>query len=149
MSQPHACLSRQSYLCHLEIAVGATNPQAGTQASIPPVILDRCRIDYGGNLVLGSTGKLDVEFTNESSVTADLVRIRVDLLGNVTNVRDVGTFSPGVSVRHRVRNEQGQIMVFPVFGGHKNRAHCAITMVRFVDGTTWVSPSFLEEQQGT
>jgi hypothetical protein len=128
--------------------MGASNAQAGRRAEIPPVIMDGCKIEFSGGLIFGQTGMLDVEFTNESGITADLVRIRVQLLDGVTNVRDVGTFAPGISIKHRVRNEQGQPMVFPLFGGKKNAPSCAIVMVHFVDGTTWVNSKFAQEQSG-
>jgi hypothetical protein len=127
-------------------AMGAANPQAGLQPNVPPIILDGCKIEYSGGLVFGQTGFLDVEFSNESNVTADLVRIRVQLLDGVTNIRDVGTFTPGISIKHRVRNEAGQVMVFPLFGGKKNAPRCTIVMVHFIDGTTWVSRAFAREQ---
>jgi hypothetical protein len=67
-----------------------------------------------------------------------LVRIRVNLMDNITNVRDVGVFSPGISVKHKVRNE-------PFFGGKKNRPHCSIVMVHFKDGSTWMSPTLMSD----
>ncbi len=111
--------------------------------TMSPVILDGCRIEYSGGLLFGTTGKLDVEFTNEGTVTADMVRIRVNLLQGQNNVRDVGVFSPGISIKHRVRNEQGQTMVFPFFGGAARKGlRCSIVMVHFVDGSTWTSAAF-------
>ena len=63
----------------------------------------------------------------------------VKLLGGETNVRDVGTFSPGISIKHRVRNEQGRFITFPLFGGRQNRPECDIVWVKFADGTTWTA----------
>ncbi len=50
--------------------MGAVKSQASRQVDIPPIILDACKIEYSGGLVLGTTGKLDVEFISESSVVA-------------------------------------------------------------------------------
>jgi hypothetical protein len=72
-------------------------------------------------------------------VTATVVRIKVKLLGGETNVGDVGTFSPGISIKHRVRNEQDQLITFPPFGGPRNRPECGIVWVKFGDGTTWTA----------
>jgi hypothetical protein len=140
-----ACLGPIGAQADTPPTMGAVNSQASRQVDIPPIILDACKIEYSGGLVLGTTGKLDVEFTNESSVVADLVRIRVNLMDSITNVRDVGVFSPGVSIKHKVRNEQGETMVFPFFGGKKNRPHCSIVMVHFKDGSTWMSPTLMSD----
>ncbi len=107
-----------------------------------PVILDGCRIEYAGGIVFAKTGMLNVEFANEGDVTADMVRIQVRLLDGATNVRDVGMFAPGVSIKHRVRNEQGQVLTFPMFGGKRNALACSIVMVHFVDGSSWRAEDF-------
>jgi hypothetical protein len=87
-------------------------------------------------LPLASTSSgMAIEFVNESNKTADLVNFAVDSNGQRFVIRDVGTFSPGISISHTYRTGQGQSFVLPQFIPPNVRCHVA--SVRFVDGTVW------------
>ncbi|MGH7727875.1 MAG: hypothetical protein ACREM2_03665 [Vulcanimicrobiaceae bacterium] len=78
---------------------------------------------------------MHIQFTNESQKAADLVNFDVDSNGNHFVIRDVGTFSPGVSIDHTYRNGNGQAFVLPAFIAP--HVTCSVASVRFVDRTVW------------
>ncbi|MDQ2908074.1 MAG: hypothetical protein M3R44_01830 [Candidatus Eremiobacteraeota bacterium] len=85
--------------------------------------------------IASSSSGIAIEFTNESQKTADLVNFAVDSNGENFVIRDVGTFSPGVSIKHEYRNGSGQAFVLPAFiAPHVN---CRVASVKFTDGTVW------------
>lgn len=81
-----------------------------------------------------STG-IQIQFTNETDKTVDLVNFAVDSNGTQFVIRDVGKFSPGVSIDHQYRNGAGQAFVLPALIAPNIR--CRVASVRFEDGSTW------------
>jgi hypothetical protein len=108
------------------------NPAPATGSEGPPIVVDDCElvyrkgfIAYKNNGAYASEIRLRIEFTNESSKTADLIEFRV--LGNNGSIqRDVGTFESGVEVTHE----------FTPTGSGAPRA-CVAQSVHFTDGTVW------------
>jgi hypothetical protein len=89
-----------------------------------------------GGIPLSTTSSgIKIEFVNESAKTADLVNFDVNSNGTHFVIRDVGTFSPGISIVHKYRNGSGQSFVLPSFIAPKIKCHVA--SVRFADGTSW------------
>jgi hypothetical protein len=78
---------------------------------------------------------MHIQFTNESNRTADLVNFAVNANGTQFVIRDVGTFSPGVSIDHKYRNGAGQPFVLPAFIAPDIK--CNVSSVRFTDGWIW------------
>jgi hypothetical protein len=76
-----------------------------------------------------------IEFVNESSQTATLVNFAVDSGGERFVIRDVGTFSPGTSIKHQYRNGFGQAFILPAFIAPN--VSCHVASVKFADGTVW------------
>ena len=107
-------------------------------ATVSPIQIDNCRLDYqvGGLLgVLGkTTGALMIKFTNESDKAIVVARFSVDVDGKDVSVRDVGTFSPGITVDHKFKDYAGNIQF--VFS-RQPQPKCAVTFVKYADGTIW------------
>jgi hypothetical protein len=85
-----------------------------------------------------STG-MHIVFTNESDKVADLVNFEVRSNGVQFVIRDVGTFSPGISIDHSYRNGAGQAFILPAF--IPPDVTCRVASVRFTDQSVWPSPA--------
>jgi len=104
-----------------------------------PVQLESCRLGTRGGELMAKTGDLEIQFTNEGAVAADLIRFRVKWSEDDTAyIRDQGKFSPGVTVTHKFKQSRGQL-TSPLFS--KPHIRCAIETVHFVDGTVWTNPN--------
>ena len=99
-----------------------------------------------------STG-IAIEFVNESNQPATLVNFNVNSAGGQFVIRDVGKFSPGVSIKHQYRKGVGQAFVLPEFIAPK--ISCEVASVTFADGTVWrkgqpiAAPAVPATQAGT
>jgi hypothetical protein len=125
-------------------------PVATSAALAPsPVQIDLCRLDYtnngsGGLGVIGllgaaskSTGQLKIKFTNESDRELSVVRFAVDLEGKAASIRDVGKFSPGITVDHGFKDFAGSTQwVF----SRQLHPTCHVSYVKYADGTAWSLP---------
>ena len=125
-------------------ALFAAAASAAAASSTPPVTINSCGpiIDknqtqnyFGVNVPVSTSAGIGIEFVNESKQTATLVNFAVDSNGDQFVIRDVGKFSPGVSIKHQYRNGQGQSFVLPAFIAPKIKCHVA--SVEFADGTVW------------
>lgn len=85
--------------------------------------------------VASTSNGIQIQFTNESEKTANLINFAVDSNGRSFVIRDVGTFSPGIEITHRYRNGSGQAFLLPEFVSPKIKCH--VDSVRFADGTVW------------
>ena len=122
-----------------------TNPRP---PSTSPVQVESCKIATRGGEVLAKTGDLEIQFTNEGDLTADVIRFRVRWSGDDTSyIRDAGRFSPGVTVTHRFRQARGQL-ISPLFS--RPNLRCAVETVHFTDGSVWTNPNAgVDESSGT
>ncbi len=135
----------------LAIAMGVRH-DAGAQTMPPvvtplgnasPVTINSCTVipgqgtgpSIGGIQLAQSSAGIAIQFVNESTKTADLVNFAVDSNGQHFVIRDIGKFSPGVSIKHRYSNGAGQSFILPAFISPKLTCHVA--SVRFTDGSTW------------
>jgi len=119
-------------------------PTIVADASVPPVTINSCGpiLDKNSQTTIAgipipaaaSTG-IAIEFVNESNKPATLVNFDVQSAGDQFVIRDVGTFSPGVSIKHQYRNGQGQAFLLPQFIAPK--VSCDVASVTFADGTIW------------
>lgn len=107
-----------------------------------PVQINSCAPDLSGGTqtvfgipVASTSNGIDIQFTNQSSKTADLINFGVNSNGRNFVIRDVGTFSPGIEITHRYSNGAGQAFVLPAFISPKFT--CKVDSVRFIDGTIW------------
>ncbi len=117
----------------LNVPNTSTAPPGG-----PPIEVEDCKLREIGGLVLAKTGKLEIQFTNESNVPADLVRFRVAWAPDkYAFIRDQGNFAPGITVKHLFRQSEGAL-ISPLFS-HPN-LRCGVESVHFKDGTQWTRP---------
>ncbi len=86
-----------------------------------------------------SSSGMRIVFTNESNKVADLVNFQVRANGVQFVIRDVGTFSPGVTIDHRFSNGAGQAYVLPAF--IPPDVQCSVLSIRFVDRSVWPATS--------
>jgi hypothetical protein len=124
----------------LAVVLG-TRPAAFAQSQ-SPITINSCNVlqgqsgpSIGGFAITQSSAGLHIEFVNESNKTANLVNFAVDSNGQHFVIRDVGTFSPGVSIKHDYRNGAGQSFVLPAFIAPK--VTCDVASVRFSDDSVW------------
>jgi hypothetical protein len=109
-----------------------------------PVQIDNCRLEYnsgGGFGLIGmlvkTTGQLKIKFTNEGDKQISTVRFRVNLDSQTLSVRDVGKFSPNVTVDHGFKDYSGTMSF--VFS-RQPQPKCHVTFVKYADGSVWGLP---------
>jgi len=122
-------------------AIAAIAIPAAAKSS--PVIVDYCHIDYqqGPNVTPSAaialtkkSGPLEIKFTNESSKTATIIRFGVTMEHSTASIRDVGTFSPGITIHHKFHDFAGQTKF--IFA-NEPQPQCTVQYVKFSDDTTW------------
>jgi hypothetical protein len=126
------------------VALSPAAPLVLADAGVPPVTINSCGpiLDKNSQPTIAgipipaqaSTG-IQIEFVNESAQTATLVNFNVNSAGNQFVIRDVGKFSPGVSINHQYRKGAGQAYVLPDFIAPK--ISCDVASVTFADGSVW------------
>jgi hypothetical protein len=90
---------------------------------------------FDGMPLATTSSGIAIQFVNDANKTADLVNFAVNSNGQQFVIRDVGTFSPGVSISHTYRTGAGQSFVLPQLIAPNIRCHVA--SVRFADGSVW------------
>jgi hypothetical protein len=78
-----------------------------------------------------TTDGLRIVFENKTSVPATEVGFHVGYRGATAFVRDVGTFSPGVSIDHTY----SEFVDYAYLGTEPNA--CRAAFVKFADGSEW------------
>jgi type II secretory pathway component PulC len=105
-----------------------------------PIQVEDCKTPYVGGLLLAETiEKFTIVFTNEGSVTADLVRFEIHLGQEDIFIRDVGKFEPGITVTHVFRKRGGNVVTSPLFAPAP--FYCGVASAHFIDGTDWTPSS--------
>jgi hypothetical protein len=126
-----ACLAVLALCGPLPVLAGASDP----------VILNSCGLSYDSTNVASQITGLEAQFTNNGPRTAQVVNIKADIAGNTQVIRDVGTFSPGIEIKHKYRTNTGQFALPTVLGtilsGRPN-VTCSIDSVAWDDGTKWI-----------
>jgi len=106
-------------------------PQTGSIGS--PVTVNDCSLWYVQRGLVKTVVGLKIEFTNESSKTADLVTFATTSgIGSAT-IRDVGSYQPGAEVTHKFR----QFSWTREWAFDNPNLHCSVQAVHFTDGTVW------------
>lgn len=105
--------------------------------SCGPIINDKNATTniFGVPVPASMSSGIQIEFVNSASVAATLVNFAVDSAGDHFVIRDVGTFSPGVSIKHQFRNGSGQAFVLPAFIAPN--VTCRVDSAQFSDGSVW------------
>lgn len=102
----------------------------------PPVEINECAVLYRGGWLVGQAAGVKIEFTNDTDKKADVINFGVSDGGSHGgNIRDVGSFAPGIEVRHKYRAGDGMMMFSPLFS-HPHIS-CSVVSVHFEDGTVW------------
>jgi hypothetical protein len=114
-------------------------PVTPTGAVGPPVEIDECKLLYSGNDVAGVSSGVYLKFTNDSTLTADLINFKVAAGSESGIIRDVGTFTPGIEITHQYREGSGHMMFSPLLS-HVS-LDCAVASVHFKNGTVWQAAS--------
>ncbi len=126
----------------LLLALAVTGlPEACIAASADPVVLNSCGLSYDSTNVASQISGLEAQFTNNGPMTAQVVNIKADIAGNAQIIRDVGTFSPGIEIKHKYRTNTGQFTLPTVLGSILNgrpNVTCSIDSVVWEDGTKWM-----------
>jgi hypothetical protein len=128
--------------------LGDAAPVAPPAGGEPPVTINSCGPIINKNssqtstiagipvpIPASSSSGIAIEFVNESNQTATLVNFAVDSAGDNFVIRDVGTFTPGVSIKHQYRNGAGQAFILPAF--ISPNVTCHVASVEFADGSVW------------
>lgn len=126
----------------LGLSVGAWSPIDAATSS--PVQLNSCTLIYANsNQITSQISGLSAQFTNESNQTATIVNISTDINEEASVIRDVGSFAPGIEIRHTYKTGGGQfalpMLLQQLFG--KPSVKCAIASVQFADGSRWPASS--------
>src|SRR5215469_7582248 len=110
------CLAMYRFLAFLAILAIAT-PRAAMADSSDPVVLNSCGLTYSSTTnVASQIDGLQAQFTNNGPKTAQIVNIKADINGQTEVIRDVGTFSPGIEIKHKYRAGQGQFALPAILG---------------------------------
>lgn len=88
-----------------------------------------------GLLISRSNGSFKIVFTNEGAVVADLVRFRIDFGSERIFIRDVGKYSPGVTITHIYKRRGGNVVSSPLL--KPAALSCSLIAAHFVDGSEW------------
>jgi len=118
-------------LCALTIfAGGPAIALAGTSISSDPITINLVNVQPSGESDSVGTGFAYVEFQNTSNIVATQVVFELDVDGaRVGRYNDIGTFSPGVTIKHGFLNTSGNA-----------NAQLSIARVKLADGSVWVPP---------
>ena len=129
------------YLALLAILTTSVVPMAARADLSDPVTLSSCGLTYDTTKdVPTRINGLAVDFTNEGPKTAQVVNIRAVVAGQPELIRDVGTFSPGIEIKHHYRTGQGQFALPAILGSMFTGAPtvtCTIDSVVWDDNTKW------------
>ncbi len=136
-----------SALVHpLNAAAAAASPIA---SPLGPITINSCDIKkvnsaYGmGNLSL-AVGKgynfFTIAFTNNGAVAADDITFQVDFNASRILIGDVGSYAPGVTTTHTLR-DKGKSVVASARPGGNGPTVCSVASAHFTDGTTWAAPA--------
>ncbi|MGZ3519207.1 MAG: hypothetical protein ACXVAM_18910, partial [Vulcanimicrobiaceae bacterium] len=122
-------------------------PVTATVNAGPPVEINECKLLYTGGWLMGSSSGMQVEFTNDTNQVADVINFRVTSGSQGGNIRDVGTFTPGIEIRHKYHAGDGQMMFSPIFS-HPH-INCSVESVHFKDGTVWRADARVQAPEPT
>jgi PDZ domain-containing protein len=125
------------------------SPSSNLSTPGSPVQIESCEAGEQSNniLVTQSNGNFHISFTNAGSVTANLVRFQIDYGSERLFVRDVGQFSPGITISHNYNHRGRNIISYPILGGVP--LHCSVVAVHFVNGTQWAGAGDSGTEAGT
>ena len=111
-------------------------PVTPTTNQGPPIVINECRLMTSGNQLVTTSSGIQIQFTNETTKTAQLINFQVNDVYQNAVIRDVGTFSPGITVIHKYKIGAGETYS-PLFDAPNLR--CSVSSIKFDDGSVWHS----------
>jgi hypothetical protein len=114
----------------------ASATRANAQTGVP-VAIASCQMGIS-SMYRMDAALIDARFKNTAGATADKIDFRIwwgD--GTVDTVHDVGTFAPGVTIRH---NWYVGLSIRPIVPRLWDYVRASVSRVHYVDGTEWTSP---------
>jgi hypothetical protein len=111
-------------------------PVTPTTNQGPPIVINECRLVTSGSQWVTTSSGIQIQFTNETTKTAQLINFQVNDVYQNAVIRDVGTFSPGITVIHKYKIGEGETYS-PLFDAPN--LHCAVSSIKFDDGSVWHS----------
>ncbi len=134
----------QSCIIHPASAVNTAEIAVGTAAILhsvrSPFLQD---LTIAGGIVAGVSSTrpyLSVRMTNESDRTISMVQIYVRSADGSTGfVRDVGTFSPGITIHHVFFSGAGTTGANGLFS-QPSGLTCSVKMIAYRHGGSWFAP---------
>jgi hypothetical protein len=130
----HSILSRTLLATSIALATplaasaAPTAPAIALASSVPIVVRDVNTQPTGAENQ--GPGFLSLTFTNTSNVGANEVVFELDANGRYDRlIDDVGTFAPGVAIKHGYFDLSGA-----------SDQHVKVIKVQFNDGSTWANP---------
>jgi hypothetical protein len=142
--------SRWFALLAIVPVIAMTSAATEAQSPSPPVSIDACAPiirqpmvfpgespppSFMGVPIASTSSGMRIAFVNDANQVATLVTFAVNDNGNQFVIRDVGTFSPGVSIDHTYSNGRGQSYLLPSF--ITPHVRCRVQSVKFADGSVW------------
>jgi hypothetical protein len=99
---------------------------ANMASASAPIVVDGCSFIKSGSF----EHAVDIRYHNASSKTATSVTFDVHNGQHAVIVSDHGTFAPGAHINHTLATPTWELH-------HAEPDLCAVTRVRFTDGSTW------------
>jgi len=135
------------FIATAAVAVFAAFFPASVSSAKPasPIQIDYCHIDYRPGPTVApsaaisltkSSGPLEIKFVNEGDKVATTVRFGVKIEDETASIRDVGTFSPGITIHHKFQDFSGRTKF--IFA-HEPQPKCSVQYIKFADGSTWTA----------
>lgn len=128
-------------LSFASVSLAQADPTLGrsVDSAHSPISVNSCSLMYNATQIAGQIQGVQIQFTNESRITADLIVFKVQINGAESLIRDVGTFTPGIEITHRYRAGSGQFALPSVLGQLFGRPSvtCRVDSAKFDDGSIW------------
>jgi hypothetical protein len=117
------------------LACGPTMALAASSFPVDPIAISNVNLQPDGESDGFGPGFVSLEFQNTNNVAATEVVFELDVNGaKVNRFNDIGSFAPGVTVRHAFLNTSAD-----------SNAQVSIVKVKFADGSVWVPASMPAE----
>jgi hypothetical protein len=118
----------------------ALNATPSPSPNAAPVAVDECRVAAAGT-EFNPWDEYSITFENKAAVDAVEIEWMISWKhGPPGEVRSVGDFRPGQTVRQVLRQNENARIVRPFYGVNTPIA-CSVLFVRFSDGTQWAPKS--------
>jgi hypothetical protein len=113
------------------LAGGPTIALAANSVPIDPIAISNVNVQPDGESDGVGPGFVSLQFQNTNTVAATEVVFELDVNGaKVSRFNDIGSFAPGVTIKHAFLNTSAD-----------GNAQLSVVKVKFADGSVW-TPTF-------